>query len=336
VYTDAVATTVYYQGQCINGLAEGMGELSLYIDRELRGYYTGFFRRGLYFGEMPVRGEITDLPNGALFAFAPSREGVTLYAPLIPRPRTSALCGPLLYAVSDSLGRWTPAQAAMNTSQALKTYSAVCSPDAVGGATVRISYMPRGFIARGLQVTPFQTLTAAWDGNFWSVASPTAAGQGSGSAGGPLDWRAAVTAERRQLAPIAPEGTRLELAVYVTQGEALGFPDCRVNLEINNTGKLPVSGLAVAGSVAADGQTALARFNVQRASVLPPAGRVTLRRQLPARSCGYIRNLVLERLQCAAGGTPVTDCRNAVTVRRVTVLPTEEDVRVVPGIQIHF
>jgi hypothetical protein len=335
VYTDAVATTVYYQGKCINGLAEGMGELSLYVDRDLRGYYTGFFRRGLYLGEAPVTGEIIDLPNSALFAFAPSRDGVTLYAPMTPRPRISALCGPLLYAVSDNFGRWTPVQKAEMTNNALRAYSAVCQPDVSGQkTTLQVSYMPRGFIARGLQVTPFQTLTAGWDGHFWQMA-PVGAGQVA-QPGRALDWRAAVTAERRQLAPIAPEGTRLELAVYVTQGLALGFPDCRVNLEIKNTGRLPISRVTVAGMASADGQTAIARFNMARASLLPPAGRVTLRRQLPARACWYIRNLALERLQCAAGNTPVTDCRNAVTVRRVTSLPTEEDVRVVPGIQIHF
>jgi hypothetical protein len=284
-----------------------------------------------------VAGEVIDLPNSALFAFAPSREGVSLYVPLTPRPRTSALCGPLVYAVSDAFGRWTPAQKAEMTNNALRTYSAVCTPEASGQTILQISYMPRGFIARGLQVTPFQTLTAGWDGHFWKV---TSAGVGRGAAaqgsGRPLDWRAAVTAERRQLAPIAPEGTGLELAVYVTQGVALGFPDCRVNLEIRNTGKLPVSRLTVAGNVSVDGKTAVARFNMERASPLPSSGTATLRRQLPARACGYIRHLALDRLQCAAGNTPVTDCRNAVTVRRVTTLPAEDDVRIVPGIQINF
>lgn len=342
VYTDAVATTVYYQGQCVNGLAEGMGELSLYIDRELRGYYTGFFRRGLYFGETPVDGDVIDLPNGALFAFIASRDGVVLYAPLTPRPRTSALCGPLVYAVSDEFGRWTQVQKAALTSNALRAYSAVCPPQVSGLATVRVSYMPRGFIARGLDVAPFQTLTAGWDGNFWQVSTAAAAGAGTRSTqaaqqgGRPLDWRAAVTSERRQLAPIAPDGTGIQMAVYLTQGAALGFPDCRVNVEIANTGRLPIRRVTVAGTATGEGQAAIAAFQMERGSLLPPASRATLRRQLPSRACGYIRTLSLERLQCAAGNAPIADCRNAVTVRRVTAVPDDGETKLVPGIQINF
>lgn len=329
VYSLAVATSVFIEGNCDAGLVQGPAKVSIFMGRELRDFYTGYFLRGLYVAQQPVEGQILDTAHGTLFAFPRTRDGITLYTPVTARARESVICSNRLVVTVEPGRQASPAQFAALVSGALRSYGAVCG--GIPAANLTLQVMPPTFLLNAAQTEPLQTLQAIWDGSIWRVNAPTP----PANTGQRLDWRAAVTAERRDLTPIAPQGVAMGIAAYLTQGAPTGFPECRVNVEVANEGRLPITRLTLAGTSLGDGQTRISDFMVERTTPLPAGGRVTLRRQIPARACGFIRTLSVERVQCSAASGPLTDCRNAVTFRPGTAT-VNDDMQRLPGVRVAF